>query len=164
MPTRLHSFATLQLTPIPGDRRLYALDGVGTLRLTGWASRTATAEAGGLAWQMTYRGLIQPVIQAADAAGDVTGEFRGRTPHRGGLLQWADRELTVRPDSLWLERYVLIEDDRRLATIEAKGWSRQPVNLRVDGAAELQPGLLLVAVFVVGTLEHNAPSVLVTAA
>jgi hypothetical protein len=164
MPTRLHSFATLQLTPIPSDRRLYALDGVGTLRLTGWASRTATAEAGGLAWQMTYRGLIQPVIQAADATGDIAGEFRGRTPHRGGLLRWADRELTVRPDSLWLERYVLIEDDRRLATIEAKGWSRQPVNLRVDGAAEFAPGLLLFAVFVVGTLAQSAPGVLVTAA
>lgn len=163
MATRLHSFATLQLTPIPGDRRLYALDGVGTLRLTGWASRTAIAEAGGLAWQMTSRGLLQPVIQAADAAGAVAGEFRGRTLYRGGPLRWSDRGLSVRPDSLWRERYVLIEDDRRLATIEAKGWSRQPVNIRVDGAAEIEPGLLLFAVFVVGTLAQSAP-VIVTAA
>jgi hypothetical protein len=164
MPTRLHSFATLQLTPIPGDRRLYALDGVGTLRLTGWASRTATADAGGPAWQMTYRGLLQPVIQATDAAGAIAGEFRARTLHRGGPLRWADRELLVRPDSLWRERYVVVEDDRRLATIEAKGWTRQPVNLRVDGAAELEPGLLLFAVFVVGTLAQSAPGVVVTAA
>ena len=163
MDTRVHSFATLQLTPAPGDRRLYALDGVGTLRLTGWASRTATAEAGGLAWLMTYRGLLAPVIQAADAAG-VVGEFRARTLHRGGLLRWRDRELNVRPDSLWRERYVLVEDDRRAATIEARGWGRQPVNLRIDGAAELEPGLLLFAVFVVGTLAHNAPGLVMTAA
>lgn len=164
MATRLHSFATLQLTPTPGDRRLYALDGIGTLRLTGWASRAATAEAGGPAWQMTYRGLLSPVIQAADAAGAIAGEFRARTLHRGGPLRWLDRGFNVRPDSLWRERYVLVEDDRRVATIEAKGWGRQPVSLSVDGEAELEPGLVLFAAFVVGTLAQNAPGVVITAA
>jgi hypothetical protein len=164
MAARLHSFATLQLTPIPGDRRLYALDGVGTLRLTGGGSLTATAEAGALAWKMTYRGLLALIIEAADAAGAIAGEFRGRPLHRSGLLRWCDRELTVRPDSVWRERYVLAEDDRRLATIEAKGWGRQPVNLRVDGEAGFEPGLLLFAVFVVGTIAQNAPGVVVTAA
>jgi hypothetical protein len=164
MATGLHSFATLQLTPTPGDRRLYVLDGVGTLRLSGWASRTATAEAGGLAWQMTCRGLLAPFIQAADAAGAMAGEFRGSTLHRGGPLRWLDRELAVRPDSLWRERYVLVGDERRLATIEGRGWGRQPVNLRVDAGAGLEPGLLLFAVYVVGTLAQNAPGVVVTAA
>ena len=162
MASRLHSFATLQLTPTPGDRRLYTLDGVGTLRLSGWASRTAPAEAGGPAWQLTCRGLLAPFIQAADAAGAIVGEFRGSTLHRGGPLRWLDRELAVRSDSLWRERYLLVEDDRRLATIEAKGWGRQPVKLRTDG--EIEPGLLLFAVYVVGTLAQNAPGVVVPAA
>ena len=164
MDTRLHSFTSLQLTPTLGDRRLYALNGVGTLRLTGWAARTATAEAGGLAWEITCHGLLGPAIQAADAAGSIVGEYRARTLHRSGRLRWRDRELAVRPDNLWRERYVLVEDDRRLATIEAKRWGRQPVHLRVEGAAEFEPGLLLFAAFVVGTLAQNAPGAVVTAA
>jgi len=163
METRLHSFVTLQLTPAPADRRLYVLNGIGTLRLTGWASRTATAEAGGLAWQMTHRGLLQPVIEASDAAGAIAGEYRGRA-HRGGVLRWVGRELAVRPDSLWPDRYVLVEDDRRLATIEGRGWGRRPLSLRVDGAAEIEPGLLLFAVFVAGTLAQNAQGTIVLAA
>ena len=163
MDTRLHSFTT-QLEPLPGARRLYAIHGVGTLRLTGWGSRTAIAEAGGRAWQMSCRGLLASVIQAADAAGAVAGEYRAPTLRRGGLLRWGDRELAVRPDSLWRERYLLVEGDRRLATIEARRWGRQPVKLRVDGAAELEPGLLLFAVFVVGTLAQNAPGAAVSAA
>jgi len=39
--------ADLELMRTPGDRRLYALEGVGTLRLKGLASRTAVAEASG---------------------------------------------------------------------------------------------------------------------
>lgn len=55
----------LELTRSAGDRRLFALDGVGTLRLEGFASRTATAEAGGRSWQIVRRGLWQRVIQAS---------------------------------------------------------------------------------------------------
>jgi hypothetical protein len=44
--------ADLELTRTRGDRRLDALEGIGTLRLTGWASRNATAEAGGASWRM----------------------------------------------------------------------------------------------------------------
>jgi len=38
--------AEIELTRTPRARRLYALEGVGTLRLQGFASRRATAEAG----------------------------------------------------------------------------------------------------------------------
>jgi hypothetical protein len=156
MVSRSNSFATVQLTPIPGDRRLYALECVGTLRLAGWGSRAATAEGGGRAWEFTCRGLWQPVIQAADVAGTSIGEYRARTLQLGGVLRWSDRELALRPDSLWRDRYVLAEDDRRLATIEGRAWGKRPVSVRVDGAADIGPGLLLFAVFVVGTLEKNA--------
>jgi len=38
--------AELQLTRTLGDRRIFTLEGIGTLRLTGWLSRGATAESG----------------------------------------------------------------------------------------------------------------------
>jgi hypothetical protein len=155
MVSRSNSFATVQLTPISRGRRLYALECVGTLRLSGWASRTATAEGGGRAWQFTYRGVRRPVIQATDAAGTVVGEYTGRAMHLGGVLRWSDRELRLRPDSLWRDRYVLAQDDRRLATIEGRAWGKRPVNIRVDGAADVGPGLLLFAVFVVGALAAS---------
>jgi hypothetical protein len=44
--------ADLELKRTPGDRRLYALEGVGTLHLKGFASRAATAEAGGRTWRI----------------------------------------------------------------------------------------------------------------
>ena len=155
MVSRSSSFATVQLTPISRRRRLYALECVGTLRLTGWASRSATAEGGGRAWRFTYRGLRQPVMVAVDDRGAVVGDFRASAPQPGGVLRWTHRALALRPDSLWWDRYVLTEDDRRLATIEGRTWGDGPVNIRVDGAADIGPGLLLFAVFVVGRLAES---------
>ncbi len=43
--------ADFELTRAQGDRRLYSLDGVGTLRLEGFFSRAATAEANGTSWR-----------------------------------------------------------------------------------------------------------------
>jgi hypothetical protein len=145
----------LQLTRTPGDRRLYALKGVGTLRLTGWTSRAGTAEAGALSWQIQCRGFWPRVIQAADAAGVVVGQYKGRSLRRGGALRWCERELALRPDSIWRERYALLESERELATIEGKSWGKRPVNITVDAAA-IDPGLLLFAAFVVRTLAHDA--------
>jgi hypothetical protein len=146
----------VQLTRTAWDPRLYALNSLGTLRLTGWCARAATVEADGLTWRITRRGIWQPVIQAADATGAVVGEFRGRT-HRGGQLQWSDRQLILRPDRFWREqRYVLVEDDRMFATIEGKGWGDRPVNITVDEAADTGPALLLFVAFVVGTLAQTA--------
>jgi len=41
--------AELELKRAPNQRRLYLLEGVGTLRLEGFGSRAATAEADGIA-------------------------------------------------------------------------------------------------------------------
>lgn len=65
--------ADLELKRRAGDRRLYALEGVGTLRLKGLASRAATAEAGGSSWQIGRRRFWQRRIEATDAA-DAAGE------------------------------------------------------------------------------------------
>jgi len=47
--------ADLELRPTQGDRRLYALEGVGTLRLEGLFSRTI-AEGGGTSWRIVRSG------------------------------------------------------------------------------------------------------------
>jgi len=148
----------LELTRTPGDRRLYALDGAGTLRLEGWFSRSATAEAGEQRWQIDRRGLFTATIEATDAAGTVQGEFHGRALRRGGTLRWGERELELRSSSIWRERYALVDGERELATIEGKGWGRRPVKVTIDDAATVEPGLLLFAAFVVRALAEDAAS------
>ncbi len=147
--------AELELTRT-GDRRLYALEGVGTLRLMGLASRTATAEAGGRRWRFGRRGFWRRGIQATDETGIVVGEFEPRGLRRGGALRWAGRELTLRPASSWRERYALADGDRELAFLEGKGWGRRPVKLSVDDGEDVEPGLLLFATFVVRGLAEDA--------
>ena len=53
----LPAMADLELKRVPRDRRLYALNGVGTLRLEGLLSRAATGEAGGRRWRFSRRGF-----------------------------------------------------------------------------------------------------------
>jgi hypothetical protein len=91
--------ADLELTRVSGDRRLYALDGVGTLRLRGVMSRAATAEARGETWQISRRGFWRSMITATDEAGTTVGEFEPRGLRRGGALRWTGRELALHPAS-----------------------------------------------------------------
>ena len=148
--------AELQLTRTPGDRRLYALEGIGTLRLEGLASHRATAEAGADRWRFARRGFWQRSIQATDAAGVVVGDFEPRSLRRGGTLRWLGRELTLRPSSSWRERYALADGDRELAVLEGKGWGRRPVKVTVDEPEAVEPELLLFAAFVVRGLAEDA--------
>jgi hypothetical protein len=55
----------MRLTRTPVDGRLYVFEGVGTLRLTGWMSHAATAEARGLSWQISSRGRDAHAERAA---------------------------------------------------------------------------------------------------
>jgi hypothetical protein len=148
----------LDLTRTPGDKRLYTLDGVGTLRLRGWTGRPATAEttAGDRSWELAHRGIFQTRIEAADAAGTPIAAYEPRTFRRGGALTWQDREYGLRPASAWKERYALTDGDRELAVIEGKGWGKRPVKVDVGDVTSLPPGLLLFAVYVVRALAENA--------
>ncbi|MEA2143124.1 MAG: hypothetical protein QOI64_1554 [Solirubrobacteraceae bacterium] len=148
----------LALTRRRGNRRRYELDGVGTLRLGGWASRWATAEAGERRWGFARRGIFKSVIEATDPAGTVVGAFEGRSLKRGGALRWDEREFVLKPDSMWRERYALVDGDRRLVTLDGKGWGKQPVRVDVDDTATIDPGLLLFAAFVVRALAEDASS------
>ena len=150
--------ADLELERAPGDRRLYVLDGVGTLRLTGLFSRAATAEADGRTWRFDRGRFWQRGVGAMDLGGAVIGRFEPRTIRRGGTVRWAGRKLSLRPASSWRERYALVEDELELATFDGKGWGRRPVALTVEDGEHLDPGLLLFATFVVRGLAEDAGS------
>ena len=146
----------LELTRTREDRRLYALEGVGTLRLKGWTSRSATATAGDRAWELTRRGVFKTTVEAVDASGTVTGDFDPRVIRRGGALRWGDRTLALRPASVWRERYALADGDRELAVLDGRGWGKRPVTIVVDDLAAVDPGLLLFTAYVVRGLAEDA--------
>ena len=146
----------LELTRAPGDRRLYKLEGVGSLRLQGLFARTAIAEADEGSWRLSSSGLWGRRIEATDAAGVVAGAFEPRSIRRGGDLRWDGRELALRPASSWRERYALADGDRELALLDGKGWGRRPVKVSVDDHDAVDAGLLLFAVFVVRRLAEDA--------
>jgi hypothetical protein len=146
----------LELTRTPEDRRLYALEGVGTVRQEGLFSRSATAEAGGNSWRLARRGFWQRAMKATDAAGTVVGEFAPRNIRRGGEIRWAGRELTLQPVSPLRERYALREGDRDLVLIHGKSWGKRPVKITIGDPGAIDPGLLLFAAYVVHQLAVNA--------
>lgn len=146
----------LALTRSPGDRRRFELEGVGTLRLGGWASRWATVEAGERRWGLARRGLWRSRIEATDPAGSVVGTFEGRSLKRGGTLRWEEREYVLKPDSHWTERYALGDGDRRLAVLEGRGWGKRPVRVDVEDRSAIDAGLLLFTAFVVRALAEDA--------
>jgi len=114
--------ADLELTRTSGDRRAYVLDGIGTLRLQGLASRGATIQAGGAIWRIARRGFWQRRIEALDAAGTAVGEFEPHGLRRGGTVRWAGRQFALRPASNWRERYALADGEHELAILDSKGW------------------------------------------
>ena len=146
----------LELTRTPNDRRLYSLEGVGTVRLEGLFSSSATAEAGGGSMRFAHRGLWQRAIEAKDSSGAVVGEFLPRDIRRGGTLRWRGRDLALKPLSPLRERYTLVEDDRELAALDGKGWGRRPVAVSLAELDAVEPQLLLFAAFVVRRLAAKS--------
>jgi hypothetical protein len=146
----------LELTRSRDDRRTYVVDGVGSLRLEGWLSRRASAEAGAGSWAFARRGMLRATMEATDAAGAEVGFFDPRTVRRGGTLTWGGRALALRPASHWKDRYALADGDRELAVLEGKGWGRRPVRITIDDPAEVEPGLLLFAAYVVRGLAEDS--------
>jgi hypothetical protein len=125
----------LELVRSKGDRRLYELADVGTLRLEGIFGRSAIAEADSERWTLRRR-LWTSGIDASDGTGATVGEFTTKLFGSGGKLHWR-------------ERYALVEGERELVLFDVKPWGRRPVFVRVEPAAQVDSGLLLFAVFVV---------------
>jgi len=146
----------LELTRTPGDRRTYAIDGIGTLRLEGLWSRRATAEAARTSWHIISSGLWKRTLHSTDAMGRVAGEFKAAGLRRGGPLRWGDHEFAVRAASTWRGRYALVDGEREIAILEGKGWGKRPVKITVDDIEAIEAGLLLFAIFVVRQLKEDA--------
>lgn len=146
----------LELERAPGDRRLYLLDGIGSIRFEGLLSRGATAESKGERWRFRRRGVWGRQSEALDEAGAMVGRFEARALRRGGEIIWRSRDLTLRSASAWRERYALAEGETELAILDGKGWGRRPVAVSVDDSAALEAGLLLFAAFIVRGLAEDA--------
>jgi hypothetical protein len=146
--------ADLELTRTRRDRDLYELEGVGTLRLEGVLSTRATAEADGMQWRIGRRGFWRQ-LQATDAAGTAVGVFDRRLIGASAVY-WRGRRYTLHRASVARNRYALAEGDREVALLDAAGWGRRPVTVRLDHAVALDPGLLLFAALVVLTLAKDA--------
>jgi hypothetical protein len=146
----------LELTRTKDDRRLYSLEGVGTLHLQGLLTSAADASAGGTSWRFVRRGFWRRAVVATNAAGAPAGEFEPNTLRRGGSLRWKGRRLALRPAAIFRERYALVDGDEELAVIEGKAWGRRPVRITVPDGTTPEPGLLLFAAFVVRGLADDA--------
>jgi hypothetical protein len=148
----------LELRRSEGERRLYLLDGIGTLRLAGFFARTGAAEADGRRWSFGRRSLWRRAIRATDETDAEVGEFSPRRLRRGGTLRWDERELKLRPASKWRSRYALVSGEQELAIVEAKGWGKRPVTVTLPGPDAIDPGLVLFSVFVVRRLRDDEAS------
>src|SRR4051794_5539125 len=147
--------ADLELKRAPDDRRLYDLEGVGTLRLEGWKGPRATADTGVRSWQFARRGLWRRGIDATDSFGGMAGSFEHHRRRRGGALRGGDEEFVLRQASLWHDRYALVDGDRELVVLDGKDWGKRPVRVTVEDPEEIDPGLLLFAAFVVRGLVRD---------
>ena len=143
----------LELTRTPQDRRLYALEGVGTLRLQGFASRGATAQADAQRWTIRRRGFWQRRIDANDEVGTTVGTFEPHSLRRGGTVRWDGSTFTLRAASSWRERYALADGAREVALLDGR---RRPVRITVDDPAAINAGLLLFTAFIVRGLAGDA--------
>ena len=156
----------LELRRSPGERRLYEISGVGTVRFEGFFSRRATAEASADAWSFARSGFWRSKIEAFDAGGTAVGSFNPRAMRRGGSLRWQDRDLELRLASMGTGRYALADRDRELAVFDATSWSKRPVKITLDEPSLVEPGLLLFAAFIVrepGEDANAAATVVITA-
>jgi hypothetical protein len=146
----------LELTRRPGDRRLYELEGIGTLRLEGVFSSAATARAGGTTWRFARRGILRQVVEAKDAAGGDVGRWEYCGLRRRWTVFWAGTAYALRPASSWRERYALADGERELAVLDGKGWGKRPVKIELEDPQATDPGLLLFAAFIVRGLAEDA--------
>ena len=146
----------LELVRDPDDRRRFALDGVGALRLEGFGRRRATIEAGGQTWQAAPTGFWKRTVVATDAAGRTVAEFEPRRVKQGGALRVGARELRIAPASKFKQCYALKDGDLELALLDAKGWGKRPVRVTVDDPGAVEPMVLLLAAFLARRMAEDA--------
>jgi hypothetical protein len=132
------------------DRHRYDVDGVGSLRYGGWASRRAEMRpVDGPALAVAPRGLMSRSADATTAAGEPIGEFaHQRKLTHGGTVEWRGRTLTLRSEAFLTSRYALVDGSSVLLEVRASGWGRTPARA-VLGGELLEPGLVLFTLWLV---------------
>lgn len=134
------------------DRKRYAIDGVGEMRLGKWYQRGATiaSESGG-SWELKS-GRWNQALTATDASGGVaaTYEPRGALKRGGEIALGAGSETyELKPSSNWRNRYALWSGEDELAAVETKGWSGKEVAVDVSNGVSPDALLLLMACYLV---------------
>jgi hypothetical protein len=152
----------IELVRAADDRRTYVLGPIGSLRLNGWLMRSATARAEGDTFLFKRRSWSSSAVDAEDDSGRTIGTFQPRALRRGGAIEWGARQYDLRPMTMLRERYELVEGERQLASVEARGWwgwgSRRPLNMSLVDRDAVEPGLLLFVAYVVRTLADKTSS------
>jgi hypothetical protein len=149
------------------DRRLFTLgtvsgEPIGTMRLHGLASSTATAEAGGASWTFTRR-LLSRAAHATNAAGAEVGTWLPRTFRRGGTFSWEGRPVVLSPNSSWREDYTLLDNGDRVAVVRRPGRCSPSIRLTIE-TREPVPGFVLFVAFVVLRIADDSTNVAATVA
>ena len=128
--------AELDLKRASGDRRLYMLDGVGSIRFEGLLSRNATTESNGervRAAASRDGGVPRSTKRARPSAGSSREGFGAAVRSRG-----ASREA-----SNWRERYALTDGETELATPRRQRVGRRQVAVSIDESAALEEAAAL---------------------
>lgn len=143
--------AELEMVRAVGDRKLYELLGIGSLRRPHWYSRQAIATAlDSRRWSFTETGLCRPVDHATPEVGQPSGRFhRAKLVSRSGPLQWGDDsyELTFR--SFWRLEGVLAAGGRDLLATKPGNWNSKRSRVQLLTDERLDPGLVLFVIWVV---------------
>src|SRR4051794_8372544 len=157
----------IELVRSSPDRRLYTLGDLGSLRLNGLFMRSATAETDLGSFSVTKTRWTSASVVARDPLGEI-GAFHARTLGGGGSLTWIEETYALRHQQPFGETYALLNGDRRLALVTARGWwgwgVKTPLTMQVWDMSDAP--LLLFVAFVVRTLanQRNSDAAATTAA
>jgi hypothetical protein len=153
----------LELRPLPGDRHLLVLDGVGSIRLLrGWARHDVEVTAGERVY--TFAGAPFSLrVRVLDGQGAEVGSYVPRSLGRGGVLRLGERELLLhRRVGPWRTLYRLCDGSREVAVLQPRG-SIRPLRMAVEDLAGIDPVLLLLATYVARQTSRRASSAAVAA-
>ena len=159
---------TIGLTRSRNDRRLYELGSLGSLRLKGWFLRAADARTETESFTVSKTKTFDATVVATDSTAEQLGVFRPRSLRGGGTLEWRGTTYDLSHDAMLAERYSLMDGERVLAEVYARGWwgwgTKRPVELTVHD--DRDRALLLFVTFVVRTIanQRNSDAAAVTTA
>jgi hypothetical protein len=139
------------------DKRLYSLDGVGTLSPREGVLERGDGPGGREELALRLPRMVPPAHRGDRRDGPADRTFESnRGFRRGGTVRWERRDFTLQSRSTWkAQRFALLEGDRDMAVFEGRAYDRRPVTVSIEPGA-LDAGLLLFVAFVVRGLVLDA--------